>query len=63
MVFQGKIPEETRAFVRIAQKYRGKRQNEIMERCGVSWSTVYRILKGEKTVQKSRMLDKRKLAG
>ena len=41
MVFQGKIPDETRAFVRIAKKYRGMRQSEIMERCGVSRSTVY----------------------
>ena len=63
MVFQGKIPEETRAFVRIARKYRGMKQNEIMERCGVSRSTVYRILKGEKTVQRSRVPDKTKLAG
>jgi len=38
MVFQGKIPEETRVFVRIAQKYRGMRQGEIMERFGLSRS-------------------------
>ena len=63
MVFQGKIPEETRVFVRIAQKYRGMRQSEIMEKCGLSRSTVYRILPGLKTKQRSRALDKNKLPG
>ena len=63
MVFQGKIPDETRAFVRIAKKYRGMRQSEIMERCGVSRSTVYRILKGVNIMQRSRARHKRKLAG
>ena len=63
MVFQGKIPDETRAFVRIAKKYRGMRQSEIMERCGVSRSMVYRILKGVNTMQRSRARHKRKLAG
>ena len=58
MVFQGKIPDETRAFVRIAKKYRGMRQSEIMERCGVSRSMVYRILKGVNTMQRSRATQK-----
>ena len=39
------------------------RQSEIMERCGVSRSTVYRILKGVNTMQRSRARHKRKLAG
>lgn len=63
MVFQGKIPEEARVFVRIAQKYRGMRQREIMERFGLSRSTVYRILKEVKTMKRSRVPDKKKLAG
>ena len=36
MVFREKIPQETQAFVRTAHKYRGMRQSEIMEKCGVS---------------------------
>ena len=48
MVFQGKIPDKSRAFVRIAQKYRVIRQSEIMGNCGFSWSTIYRTLKGVK---------------
>ena len=63
IVFQGKIPDESRAIVRIAQKYRGIRQREIMGSCGFSWSTIYRTLKGVKTVQRSRAPDKKKLAG
>jgi len=63
MVFQGKIPEETQVFVPIVQKYSGMRQCEIMERFGLSRSTVYRILKEVKTMQRSCMPDKRKLAG
>ena len=39
------------------------RKNEIIERCGLSRSTVYRTLKGVNTVQRSRVPDKRKLAG
>ena len=41
MVLQGKIPDEGRAIVRIAQEYRVMRQSEIMVRCGLSLSTVY----------------------
>ena len=63
MVFKGKIPDESRASFRIAQKYRGPRQSEIMVSCGFSWSTIYRTLKGVKTVQRSRVPDKKKLAG
>ena len=63
MVFQGKIPDKSRAFVRIAQKYQGIRQSEIMGNCGFSWSTIYRTLKGVKTVQISCTPDKKKLAG
>ena len=39
------------------------RQSEIMVRCGLSQSTVYRSLKGVRTVQSSRAPDKKKLAG
>lgn len=63
MVFQGKIPEETRVLVRIAQKYRGMRQREIMERFGLSRSTVYRILKEVKTMRRSRLPDQKHLPG
>ena len=63
MVFQGKILEETRVFVRIAQTYRGMRQSDIMEKCGVSRSTVYRILLGLKTKQSSCAPNRKKLAG
>lgn len=63
MVFQGKIPEETRVLVHIAQKYRGMRQREIMERFGLSRSTVYRILKEVKTMRRSRLPDQKHLPG
>ena len=62
-VFQGKIPEETRVFVRIAQKYRGMRQGEIMKKFGLSWLTVYRILKEVKTMKRSRVPDQKNLPG
>ena len=63
MVLQGKIPDESRAIVRIAQEYRVMRQSEIMVRRDLSLSTVYRTLKGVKTVQRSSAPNKKKLAG
>ena len=62
MVFQGKIPDETRVLVRIAQKFRGMRQREIMERFRLSRSTVYRILKEEKIVKRSRVPQKKQFS-
>ena len=59
LVFQGKIPDESRAFVRIAQKYRGIRKSEIMGSCGFSWYTIYMTLKGVKdSAKKSRARQK-----
>ena len=48
MVNQAKIPYQTRPLVRIAQKYEGLKQIEIMRTFTLSPSTVYRILNGEK---------------
>lgn len=48
MVNQAKIPYQTLALVRIAQKYEGLKQIEIMRMFTLSPSTLYRILNGEK---------------
>lgn len=49
MVFTAKISEEARAFVRLARKYKGKKQKQIMEELNISRSSLYRILRGQKT--------------
>ena len=49
MIFQGKIPQETRVFVRIALQYKGMGLSEIMAKCGLGQSTAYSILRGVKT--------------
>ena len=48
MIFQGKIPQETRVFIRIALQYKGLGLSEIMARSGLGRSTVYGILTGVK---------------
>ena len=48
MVNDGKIADQFRALVRIAQKYEGLKQCDIMEKFKLSHSTVYRIVNGPK---------------
>ena len=48
MVNDGKIADQFRALVRIAQKYEGLKQCDNMEKFKLSCSTDYRIVKGVK---------------
>ena len=49
--------------MRIAQKYEGMKQREVMEKFGLSRSSIYRILKGFKRLKSCDGREKSKGAG
>ena len=50
MVFRGKIDAERRAYIKFLREDGGLTVRQICEKCGVSRATVYRFLKGRKTI-------------
>ena len=50
MVFRGKIDAERRAYIKFLREDGGLTVRQICGKCGVSRATVYRFLKGRKTI-------------
>ena len=51
MVFQGEVDAERTAYIKFLRGDRGLTVRQICENCGVSCATVYRCLKGRKTIE------------
>ena len=50
MVFRGKIDAERRAYIKFLREDGGLTVRQICKKCGVSRTTLYRFLKGRKTI-------------